>query len=168
MTSINLIHAALSILLLSSTAAWSHGKADSNNSDKAPRTVHETGFGTAGDPTRVTRTVRVAMSDNMRFTPADLSVKHGETIRFVVHNEGKVMHEMVLGTKEDLAKHAKIMRMSHEMTHDKAHMLHVAPGKTGEIIWEFSQAGTVHFGCLIPGHFEAGMIGKVDVKESAP
>jgi len=116
------------------------------------------------------------MTDNMRFTPAALTVERGETVRFVVRNDGKIMHEMVLGTQQTLKEHAGMMRKSHSMehaetmqkshgmVHDEAYMVHVAPGKTGEIVWEFTQAGPVQFGCLIPGHFEAGMIGNVDIK----
>ena len=50
------------------------------------------------------------------------------------------------------------------MEHDEPHMAHIAPGGTGEIGWRFPNAGTFYFGCLIPGHFEAGMVGKVTVK----
>ncbi|KPK15021.1 MAG: hypothetical protein AMJ67_15515 [Betaproteobacteria bacterium SG8_41] len=163
------VKALATTALLFSVSAWGDSETHGHMRHDPERTAQETAFGRTGDPKRVARTVRVAMSDNMRFTPAALSVKRGETIRFVVRNEGKIMHEMVLGTEESLAQHAKMMRTSHHMAHDMAHdgtyMLHVAPGKTGEIIWEFSRAGTVRFGCLIPGHFEAGMIGEVRVED---
>jgi uncharacterized cupredoxin-like copper-binding protein len=84
-------------------------------------------------------------------------------VRFVPVNKGQVMHEMVLGTMDDLKKHAELMRKHPGMEHDEPHMAHVAPGKSGEMGWQFTQAGEFHYGCLIPGHFEAGMIGKVKV-----
>lgn len=121
-------------------------------------------FGVAADPSKAKRTIRVGMSDEMRFTPAAVTVKQGETVRFVVHNGGKVLHEMVLGTMDDLKEHAELMRKFPGMEHDEPHMAHVDPGKSGEIGWRFTRAGTYYFGCLIPGHFEAGMIGKVVVE----
>ena len=151
--------------LLLPAAAWSHSEAHGSAQPKAMHSPEETAFGKAGDPKRVDRTVRVAMSDDMRFTPAALTVTRGETIRFVVRNDGKVMHEMVLGTAQALKEHAEMMRKFSAMEHDEPYMLHVAPGKTGEIVWQFTQSGTVQFGCLIPGHFEAGMIGKLEVKK---
>ena len=72
---------------------------------------------------------------------------------------------MVLGSMEDLRQHAELMRKDGGMKHDEAGMVHVAPGKTGEFGWQFTRPGTYYFGCLIPGHFEAGMIGKVVVKQ---
>jgi uncharacterized cupredoxin-like copper-binding protein len=126
-------------------------------------TAEEHAFGRAADPRKAARTVRVRMTDQMRFDPAEITVKRGEVVRFVPVNRGKVMHEMVLGTMEDLKKHAELMRKHPGMEHDEPHMAHVAPGKSGEMGWQFTKAGEFFFGCLIPGHFEAGMIGKVKV-----
>ena len=121
-------------------------------------------FGVAADPKKAARTMRIEMADTMRFTPAEVKVKRGETVRFVVTNKGKVMHEMVLGTMDELKKHAELMKKHPGMEHDEPHMAHVASGKTGEMGWRFTQAGTFYYGCLIPGHFEAGMICKVIVE----
>jgi uncharacterized cupredoxin-like copper-binding protein len=123
----------------------------------------ETAFGRSADPRKATRTVRVEMSDAMRFQPAEIRVRRGELIRFVAVNRGKVMHEMVIGTLQDLKQHAALMREHPHMEHDEPHMTHVAPGKRGEIGWQFTRAGEFYYACLIPGHFEAGMIGKVTV-----
>jgi uncharacterized cupredoxin-like copper-binding protein len=120
-------------------------------------------FGRAVDPKKAKRTVKVEMSDQMRFLPAEITVKQGEVVRFVPVNKGQVMHEMVLGTMDDLKKHAELMKKFPEMEHDEPHMAHVAPGKSGEMGWQFTRAGEFFYGCLIPGHFEAGMIGKVKV-----
>lgn len=125
--------------------------------------AEEMAFGKAADPAKATRTVRISMADTMRFTPARLTVKRGETVRFVARNDGKVMHEMVLGTRADLEAHAAMMREHPGMEHDEPHMLHVAPGKTGVMGWRFTKAGEFMYGCLIPGHFEAGMVGTLVV-----
>ena len=120
-------------------------------------------FGRAADPKKAKRTVRVEMVDQMRFLPAVITVKRGEVVRFVPVNKVQVLHEMVLGTMDDLKKHAELMRKHPGMEHDEPHMAHVAPGKQGEMGWQFTKAGEFYYGCLIPGHFEAGMIGKVVV-----
>jgi uncharacterized cupredoxin-like copper-binding protein len=123
----------------------------------------ETPFGKAVDPRLPARTIAIEMSDTMRFTPAQVSVTRGERIRFVVKNGGAVMHEMVLGTMQDLREHAEHMKAHPQMEHSEPHMLHVAPGKAGEMGWQFTRAGEFFYGCLVPGHFEAGMVGKVTV-----
>jgi uncharacterized cupredoxin-like copper-binding protein len=112
---------------------------------------------------KVTRTIDVDMDDRMRFTPREIRVMQGETIRFRVTNSGKALHEMVLGTPAELRKHAEHMRKHPGIEHDAPSMAHVAPGKTATIVWQFTQAGEFQYGCLIPGHFEAGMIGRVRV-----
>ncbi|HEY2256702.1 MAG TPA: cupredoxin family protein [Variovorax sp.] len=126
--------------------------------------VEETAFGREGNPSQVTRTLQVGMSDAMRFTPENLTVQRGETIRFVLRNDGKLLHEMVLGTREALKAHAEMMKKFPEMEHADANMAHVKPGAEGDIVWQFSKAGDFQFACLQPGHFEAGMLGKVTVK----
>ena len=123
-----------------------------------------TPFGIAADPRKAKRTIRVGMDDKMRFTPSTIEVRRGEAVRFVAANEGQVLHEMVLGTLADLKAHAELMKKFPGMEHDEPHMAHVAPGRTGEIGWRFTQPGTFHFGCLIPGHFEAGMVGTITVR----
>ena len=117
--------------------------------------------GRRADPKKAARTVRVDMSDDMRFTPAEIRVKRGEIVRFVPTNRGKVMHEMVFGTMADLKKHAEHMRRH---AHAESDEDHVAPDESGEIGWRFTKAGEFYYGCLVPGHFEAGMIGKVIVE----
>ena len=120
-------------------------------------------WGIAGDAKSVRRTIEVRMGDNMRFTPDRIDVRQGETLRFRVQNTGKVMHEFVIGTKAENAKHAEMMIKHPNMEHDEPYMAHVSPGKTGEIVWTFNRAGTFEFGCLIAGHFAAGMVGTIVV-----
>jgi len=126
--------------------------------------VEATAFGQEGNPKKVSRVIKVGMSDNMRFNPASISVERGETVKLVVHNDGQILHEMVLGTKEALNEHAELMKKFPEMEHADPNMAHVKPGKSGEIVWQFTKAGEFEFACLQPGHFEAGMVGKVVVK----
>jgi uncharacterized cupredoxin-like copper-binding protein len=120
-------------------------------------------FGRTGDPKRVSRTILISGDDQMRFTPSKISVKRGETIRFVLRNDGRVMHEMVLGTLTQLKEHADLMKKHPGMEHDEPYMTHVGPGKTGQIVWTFDKPGEFHFACLVPGHFEAGMRGTINV-----
>jgi uncharacterized cupredoxin-like copper-binding protein len=108
--------------------------------------------------------VVVDMNDAMRFTPSQITVKRGETIRFAVTNSGRLKHEMVLGTAKELREHAELMKKFPEMEHDEPNELGLEPGKSGELIWQFTNAGTFDFACLQPGHFDAGMHGKISVK----
>lgn len=125
---------------------------------------HDTqAIGMAGDAAKVTRTVNIDMSDAMRFTPANVQAKQGETIRFVVKNSGKVKHEFVLGTAAALKEHYELMKKFPEMEHSDPNMVTVAPGQTGEVIWQFTKSGKIDFACLQPGHYDAGMKGAVMV-----
>jgi uncharacterized cupredoxin-like copper-binding protein len=99
----------------------------------------------------------------MRFTPRDIKVNAGETVRFFIKNTGKISHEMVIGSLADLKAHAAEMQKMPGMKHSEPNMITLAPGKIGGLVWQFDQAGTVDFACLIPGHMEAGMVGKVKV-----
>ena len=140
-----------------------HGEKASAGKASRPISAEETPFGREGDPKKASRTINVDMSDKMRFAPAALTVRQGETVRFRVRNSGQVLHEMVLGTMDELKKHAELMKKHPGMEHDEPYMAHVAPGKTGIMAWQFTKAGEFFYGCLVPGHFEAGMIGKVTV-----
>ncbi|CAG0976413.1 plastocyanin [Burkholderiales bacterium] len=144
--------------------ALAHGEAHAASPKRASAAPGQTRFGIAGDPARATRTVVVEMSDQMRFSPEALVVKRNETVRFVVRNRGSVMHEMAIGTPEELAEHAALMKRFPDMEHDAPHMAHVKPGASGEIVWNFNRAGTFEFACLALGHFEAGMIGRAVVR----
>lgn len=119
-------------------------------------------IGEAGKASEVTRTIQVDMLDSMRFSPASFAVKRGETIRFAVRNTGRLKHEFVLGTQRDLDEHYEVMKKFPEMEHAEDNMLSLAPGKSGELIWKFTKAGTVKAACLHPGHYDAGM--KADIR----
>ena len=112
----------------------------------------------------VTRTVNVEMGDNMRFVPESVDVKKGETIKFVVKNNGSIMHEMVIGSPEELKNHADMMKKTPTMVNHDKNQISLKSKETGEFVWKAEKAGTVEFGCYQPGHFESGMKGKVVVK----
>ena len=152
----------LAAALATSSLALAH--TDKPHDKKAgPVTKEQKDWGIAGNAKVGMRTVEFKMTDNMRFTPDKLEVKQGETIKFVIRNTGAVMHEFVLGTKKELDEHAALMVKFPTMEHDAPYMAHVAPGKTGEIIWTFNRAGDFDFACLIAGHYQAGMVGKIVV-----
>jgi uncharacterized cupredoxin-like copper-binding protein len=155
--------ATAATLFLASAGAAAHGDKPHARNFSPQQLAEEKPFGKAGDPKKVTRTVRFTMSDKMRFDPSHITVKQGETIRFIVRNNGKLMHEMVFGTPQELKEHADLMKKFPGMEHDEPYMAHVAPGKTEEIVWQFTRAGEFDFACLIAGHFDAGMMGKVRV-----
>ena len=127
-----------------STLAFAHS--DAAHAKKAgPVKKEQKEWGIAGEAKAVTRTITFNMSDNMRFTPDKIDVKQGDTIKFVIKNTGKVMHEMVLGNKKDLDEHAALMLKFPGMEHEEPYMAHVAPGKTGQIVWTFNKPGSFDF-----------------------
>ena len=159
----NTFRRQLSILVLGALVgvAGAHSQDPRHAYDYAK--ARETAFGKAADPRKAAREVKVDMSDTFRFDPAEITVKRGEVIRFVARNSGRQMHEMVLGTRKELEEHAAMMKRFPGMQHDEPHMLHVAPGKSGEMGWQFTRKGEFYYGCLVAGHWEAGMVGRVKV-----
>lgn len=137
------------------------------------------------------RTVEITLGD-MYYEPASLQVKAGETVRFVLKNTGSLLHEFNLGDAAMHARHQQEMlkmqqmgmltptgmNMKHDMAgmdmagmdhgammkHDDPNSVLVEPGKTAELTWTFTQATGLEFACNIPGHYQAGMVGKVEVK----
>ncbi len=148
-----LVAASFAAMSTAALASGSHGGGHSE----------ETAIGKAGVASKATRTVTVEMADNMRYTPSEIQVKKGETVRFVVKNVGKVRHELSLGTEKELLEHLEQMKKNPGMEHDEPSKITLDAGKQGEIVWQFTKAGTVNFACLMPGHFEAGMKGQVKV-----
>ena len=124
-----------------------------------------TAFGEPGDPKAKARIVQVDMLDDgsMRFNPARLVIKQGETIRFNVRNRGVAVHELMLGTMKELEEHLELMQRFPDMEHDEPSAVTLDPGKNGVILWKFTKAGSFAYGCLKPGHYEAGMKGTIIV-----
>ena len=123
----------------------------------------ETAIGKPGVAAKASRTITIEMGDNMRYTPSNIQVRRGETVRLLVKNAGQVKHELSLGTEKELLEHLEQMKRFPDMEHDEPGKLTLAPGTQGEIVWQFTKAGTVNFACLIPGHYEAGMKGAIQV-----
>lgn len=180
----NKLNKLISVLAIAALPAWAiaagdHGAHGAVNAASAPASghdmagmqgmqgmhneMHESMAGMAGDPAKASRTIAVEMNDSMRFTPDQVSVKAGETVRFFVVNKGKVPHEMVIGTAEEIAEHAEMMKKMPGMVHQEANQIALAPGQRGGIVWQFAKAGTVTYACLVPGHKEAGMVGTIEV-----
>jgi uncharacterized cupredoxin-like copper-binding protein len=149
--------------LLIAGVPLAHAHGDKKHEPAKQTVAEQTAWGVAGEPAQATRTIELAMSDAMRFAPDRLAVREGDTVRFVVRNEGRMRHEVVIGTPGELAKHAALMAKFPNMEHDAPYMAHVDPGQPGEIVWHFNRAGSFEFACLIAGHYEAGMRGTLTV-----
>jgi uncharacterized cupredoxin-like copper-binding protein len=155
----------LSLALLSLPIAQAHAPAaHKHHHAQSTAPAEQKEWGIAGDPKKATRTIEIRMTDDMRFAPKAIQVKLGETVRLVAVNAGKVLHEIVIGTPQELKAHAEMMKKHPGMEHDEPYMAHVDPGQKGSIVWTFNRAGSFEFACLIPGHFEAGIINLTTVK----
>ncbi len=135
-------------------------------------------IGEPGKAAAVDRVIEVSM-DEMKFEPESISVKEGETIKFVVSNDGNIIHEFNLGTSETWKGHKSEMNkmlqngmmtmknVNHDkmmkagMMHDDPNSVLLEPGETAEMIWTFTEATEMGFACNVPGHLEAGMVGDV-------
>lgn len=152
--------AATAVLFSAGTALAGPGGAGHGHGD-------ETAYGKPGDLKKPARIVQVAMAERhgkMSFIPDRIEVRRGEQVRFQLRNNGELDHELVLATLEENLKHAVEMQKNPDMEHDDPNAKRLAPKKTGEIVWAFTRAGEFDFSCLIPGHREAGMTGKIIVK----
>jgi uncharacterized cupredoxin-like copper-binding protein len=123
--------------------------------------------GEPGNPKKPARVIKIKMIENdkkMLFEPARIEVRRGEQVRFVLENDGTENHEFVLATIAENRKHAELMKKFPEMEHDDPNAKRVASFGNGELIWSFTKRGEFEFACLIAGHYEAGMHGKILVK----
>ena len=100
--------------------------------------------------------ITVTLSDAMRFTPDAITVQAGETVTFVVRNDGVAVHEFFVGTEEDQADHAAEMAMG-AMSHGHDNALSLKAGERGSLTMTFPEAASLLIGCHEPGHYEAGM-----------
>jgi uncharacterized cupredoxin-like copper-binding protein len=152
--------AALAVLLSAGAALAGPGGAGHSHGG-------ETAYGKPGDPKKPARVVTIAMSEKdgkMLFVPDRIEVRRGEQVKFALRNNGELDHELVVATLEENLKHAIEMQKNPDMEHDDPNAKRLAPKKSGEIVWQFTKAGEFDFSCLIPGHREAGMTGKIIVK----
>jgi uncharacterized cupredoxin-like copper-binding protein len=150
---------------IAAVAALAYGGAHAAARDQKP-------WGMPGDVRQHHRTIRIRMTDDMRFTPDRIRVHEGDTVRFILHNAGKLPHEMVIGTREKLDEREARMEQDaesnphahrHAHARDEPGMVHVPPGATKQLVWKFNRAGEFTYACLLPGHYEAGMMGTVFV-----
>ncbi len=148
--------------LLAAGPAWAHG--EKPHGSPAAVVKEQKPWGIAGEAKDVRRTLTLGMGDDMRFAPDHIEVRRGETVRLRVRNDGRLLHELVIGTPAELQAHAQMMLKYPNMEHEEPYMVHVDPGKTGEIVWTFNRAGEFEFACLIAGHFQAGMKGTIRVR----
>lgn len=167
----NRILVAASILVLLAACGGGHdhdGEAAAGDDGHAHSHEHSpegdaasVDFGAPGDPAAATRTVEVVADDPYRFRPEGLEVESGETVTFVVTNEGRQEHEFVLGDAQYQEAHAEEMAAG-EMHHE-GNAVMVAPGATEELTWTFPESGEVLYGCHVAGHFQGGMVGAIRV-----
>lgn len=122
---------------------------------------------------QVSRSIEVTLLDSMKFTPNNIQVNAGETIRFILRNKGKLAHEMVLGNAQDIALHAKEMQAMaasgtahhpHQHGGSGAMAVSVPAGEVREWVIQFDQAIELEIACLVAGHYEAGMKGHLSVQ----
>lgn len=151
---------ALPAALLAAAPVLAHGPEEHASRREAP-------YGAPGDANSESRVVELVMQEGagrMSFAPEVVTVSKGEQIRFHLVNAGVLDHEFVLGTPEEIEEHADMMRAMPDMVHDDPNAKRLGPNAVGDIFWRFTTAGEFDFACLIPGHMEAGMKGKIIVK----
>ena len=141
-------------------------------------------IGEKGDPTKVVRVIKVKMYDNY-YEPSEFKIKKNQTIKFVVFNHGEFVHEFNIATKEMHLKHQTEMMMMVEneilladridkkkmkelskknqsMKHSHSNSVLIEPNKSAEIIWKFNTEAELEAACNVPGHYEVGMIAKIN------
>lgn len=145
--------------------------------------IHE--IGEPGAKSAVSRLYQIVLHDNY-FEPETIMVQAGETVRFVISNEGDFLHEFNIGTAAMHERHQAEMltmfehgmieadKINHEMmdmamgsgskAHDDPNSVLLEPGQTAEIVWTFPEEGELEFACNVPGHYQVGMVGDVDIR----
>jgi uncharacterized cupredoxin-like copper-binding protein len=154
---------------LSIPMAWAmeeHRHEDASSQPEAHGHEHGQGhYGQPGEADQAQRTIAVTTLDTMKYEPSTMTVKPGETIRFVVRNTGKLRHEFVIGDPQEQRAHAEMMKKMPGMVHEDPNALSLAPGETKTLIWQFGPTGLVEVACHVPGHYEAGMVAQIEVEE---
>ena len=135
-------------------------------------------IGSAGDAGHIDREIVVEMGE-MYFSPTDINVRKGETIRFIVKNVGEFVHEFNIATEAMHLNHSEEMMMmidmgileadkinrqmmtNSDMAHSDPNSLLLEPNANGEVIWTFSGDAKLELSCNVPGHRESGMVGAI-------
>ena len=142
-------------------------------------------IGIKGKASDVTKVIKVNMYDNY-YEPSKIKVKKGETVKFVVTNKGELVHEFNIATKKmhihhqkemmkmveygilvgdkiDKKKRKEVSKKDHSMSHSHSNSLLLEPNKSGEIIWKFTSSASLEAACNMPGHYQAGMVSKINI-----
>jgi len=109
---------------------------------------------------REARFVDVVMRD-IAYSPERVEVRRGETVTFVFHNTGKVVHDAFLGDEAAQTNHEHEMGETGMagmagMHHDDTGTT-VRPGQVATFTHTFTRTGSTFIGCHEPGHYQAGM-----------
>jgi len=130
---------------------------------------HEFAFGDPARGAAPERTIRIEARDTMTFEPGDVVVRAGEVVRFVVHNAGKMQHSFTVGTIGYQRQHESDMqematgRMATHMDSEPNGMV-IQPGETESLTWRFTSTADIQFACHLPGHYQAGMKGRIALR----
>lgn len=150
------IAAAACVFLACSSAGLAHDHEHAKTQAGQP--------GDAASPARIVEVVATDADGHMSFTPDRFVVAKGEQVRFQIRNAGSLDHEFVLGTKAENAAHGRMMAEMPDMKHNDPNAVTIPAGASASLTWRFTRAGAFEFACLIPGHYESGMHGVVNVK----
>ncbi|HEV2756856.1 MAG TPA: plastocyanin/azurin family copper-binding protein [Actinomycetota bacterium] len=151
--------AAAALVALAATSCVSSSDASGSSSGGSAFA-----FGTAGVADEATQKIEVETLDTMRFDPGEVSVSEGETVVFVVTNTGELPHELTIGDDAEQERHDEEMAEPGTTGHDHPSSVWLEPGETKEVAWQFGDAGSFLYGCHVPGHYQAGMVGTITVE----
>ena len=141
-------------------------------------------IGEKGKLSEVDRVIQIKMHDNY-YLPNKINILKNETIKFLVHNVGELVHEFNIATKEMHIKHQPEMflmaekeillpnkidykkmkeaaKTDHSMSHSHSNSILLEPGKKGVLVWKFTSDTYLEAACNVPGHYESGMIAKIN------
>ena len=139
---------------------------DEGSSDDEGAAPESFDFGQPADPADADRTVEISANDDFSFDPDAVEVQVGEVVTFSVTNSGDLPHEFTLGPGDVQQEHEEEMAKMGDMEmDDDVNAISVPAGETVDLTWEFTEAGSVLYGCHTQGHYDAGMVGNIDVAE---
>ncbi|MCP5207982.1 MAG: copper-binding protein [Hahellaceae bacterium] len=152
-------------MTLAGAGATGHQHAEKGPSMEGHAHSMESLSGKPGNANAITRVIEVTADDSMHFSHTPLSVRDGETIKFVVTNKGAITHEFAIGTKDEHAEHGQMMMDNPNMHHAPGgNVITIKPGETEVLIWTFENAWQIEVACNIPGHYQAGMHSPVSIE----
>lgn len=120
-------------------------------------------FGSPANAADADRVIEIQTTDDLKFEPADITVAAGETVTFRLSN-GAVVHDFTLGDQATQGEHEAEMSEMSGMAHEEPNVATIPAGETVDFTWTFGEEGTVLIGCHQPGHYAAGMTGRITVE----